>query len=259
MKNILWIPYCVPYDSISHAGGKSCNQDIKGFQKNGDFNIFVISFYNTDEADKIDLDYYGIKHELIELSNGFMKRTFRRILNLESTFNPWNATAGLLPNFQKNCLKNAVQKISYQMSMPDFVFLQWTEVALLAPYIKKMFPTCKLIIIEEDVTFLGYKRKADFCNNPIFKYFAKIRYSHLKCLELNALNLSDLVVVSNLKDLSLLEENGVDKKKLFCKVPYYKRNDNLRWKSNRKTIIFFGAMYRKENYISAIWFIKNVF
>ena len=62
--NILWISACVPYDSVPHAGGKNHNFYLKQiFKKN--HNLELLSFYSSDEKDKIDLDKYGIKNHLI--------------------------------------------------------------------------------------------------------------------------------------------------------------------------------------------------
>ena len=39
--------------------------------------------------------------------------------------------------------------------MPDIVILEWTNMVVLANEIKKIFPTCKIVASEHDVTFVA--------------------------------------------------------------------------------------------------------
>ena len=51
----------VPYDNIGHAGGKTHNYLIKYFQKKRDNQVYLISFAQEFEEEKIDLNHYGIE------------------------------------------------------------------------------------------------------------------------------------------------------------------------------------------------------
>jgi len=61
------------------------------------------------------------------------------------------------------------------------------------------------------------------------------------------------------KDKNLLINERIDPKKIHCICPYYSNMFDLKPDYASKNIIFFGAMDNSENYLSAIWFIENVF
>lgn len=258
-RNVLWISPYVPYDEVSHAGGKIENYYIKGLKKQ--INVELISCFNTNEKDKIDLDKYSIKATLQEVSSKKPKVFLRKLMNLESTLNPFNKYGGFLQNYLEMCLKRAIKQyyIANRDKKIDVIILEWTEVGLLLSYIKMFFPNSKIIMIEEDVAFLGLKRKAEFSKNKLQKLVKKYKYRRLKKLELDFLQNVDLIAVNNDKDLNLLLDNGINKDRMFILTPYFDNYYSIPYKRENNNIVFFGAMSRKENYLSAIWFIKNVF
>ena len=141
---------------------------------------------------------------------------------------------------------------------PKIIILEWTEVVLLVPYIKKLFPESKIISIEEDVSFLGIYRKILYTKNILQKKILSVHYNKLKKLELEALECSDVVILNNYKDKKLIEKEGVKSKKIFLWAPFFENMCHLQYKAKKNRIIFYGAMDRKENYLSVIWFIEKV-
>ena len=91
------------------------------------------------------------------------------------------------------------------------------------------------------------------------KKIARYKYDKLSRIEIKALKSSDLIILNNFKDKKLLEGFGV-KENIKVWSPYFdsmleiKRHEKL-----ENNIIYYGAMGRPENYLSAIWFIENVF
>ena len=76
---------------------------------------------------------------------------------------------------------------------------------------------------------------------------------------MKALNKCDLIVTHNEKDMQLLLDNNIPIEKQHVIVPYFMNMSSVVRNVTNKDIIFFGAMARAENYLSAIWFIENVF
>ena len=143
---------------------------------------------------------------------------------------------------------------------PDIVLLEFTQVILLSEDIKEIFPNAKIVASSHDVMYVGSKRVFDFENNIIKKYFRKKQYKNLKVQEVRALSCCDLVVTQNNNDIKILKENKVLKEKKFLMVsPYYDNYSDVVRTPQRDRLIFFGAMNRKENIESVIWFAKNVF
>lgn len=256
MKDLLWISASVPYDIVAHAGGKIQNYYLKYLKKQSNYHIKLISFYWEREKEKIDLHKYGIESILLKRSIFGFPRT---ILNLESFLNPYNRYANINQNYTIYQLKFALRQIKESGFRPYVIILQWTEMLVLIDQVKQFFPNAKIIGIEEDVKFLNFQRDYQNEKNPVSRYFKRVRYSILKRIELQACNKVDKVILNNEKDYRLLAENNIIHSKLFVWQPYFENRTECEYEGKSKNIIFYGAMGRKENYESAIWFIKNVF
>ena len=238
MKKVLWISLSAPYDSVAHAGGKTENYYVKG-TKNSGVDLRVLSFALEHERAKLDLEQYGIEYDI-----KFYPDNFSRQLKMMDIY---------------RYSLQAVKKYKREGYAPDVVVLQWTQMAFLIGRIKKAFPNAKYIVIEEDVTFLAYRRFYKYYKNPIKKLMFYLMYHVVKYLELKSVCMSDKTVCSNEKDKKLLWNTGVDKQKVINIVPYYQNMSEVEYKGTSKDIIFYGAMGRMENHMSAVWFLENVF
>lgn len=255
-KKILWISACVPYDTVGHAGGKIHNYYLKYLKANSDFNIKLLSFYWNNEKDKIDLDKYGIDHDLIERKIWHFPDL---LFNVESVLNPWNRYAGIDQNYTIIELKRMLKSYISNGFKPDIVILQWTEMVVLIDIIKKFFPDAAYVGIEEDVKFLNFERQLYRKNNScIKKLYLNARYKRLKKIELESCSKCNKVILNNPKDLNLLKNNGIDSVKLTEWQPYFDSFIDVPYKGNKKQVIFYGAMNRTENIDAATWLVTNV-
>lgn len=261
-KKLLWISPYVPYDTVGHAGGKTENYYLKHISKNDMFDVHLVSCCNPEEKEKLDLDYYNISNTVREIKSNQIYKIIKKIVNMESTLNPFNRYAGILQNYLeynlKYCLREYGKKLE-DKDTPDIVLLEWTETVLLIDYIKMLFPKAKVVSMEEDVSFLRYERKMKYSKRAFIKRINKYKYIKLRKIELSALRQSDLIVVTNDKDKHLLLDNMISLEKICCISPYFDNYINISYKKMNKDILFFGAMSRLENYLSAIWFIENIF
>lgn len=257
-KNILWISLCAPYDTVGHGGGKTHNYYLKKVFSSGFFNIDLITFCDLDEYDiaEKDLNSYGIKHVLIPWVHSISLSTIKRKLHLLNMLhNPFNQYGGATNEYYWEKIKETICKGNYE---PDIVILQWTEIALFADRIKRLFPGIKIIAIEEDVKFLASYRLITVADNLIKRQIAIRKYRALRRKELFELGYADLVITYSKKDEILLNEGGIEKTMVVS--PYFENYSFIkRSESECKDILFYGAMSRRDNYESAIWFIENVF
>lgn len=256
MEKLLWISLCPPYDKSPHAGGQNINYYLKRVSSEDTFDLTVVSFYSESEYKNLDLEYYRINSFLFQSEP---RSNLVRLLNtLEKKYSILNPYANFCDLYKANCIRTQLKKIQKLNYIPNKIILHWTQMTLLIDVIKDIFPDSKIISIEEDVAYLGIKRKRDYVDGRILKFLYGIKFNRLFKQEIMCLNKSDLIFVTNKKDKRLLIEQNVSKP-IINIVPYY--HNMLAYPRNyngNKNIIFFGAMNREENYLSVIWFIEKV-
>ena len=173
-------------------------------------------------------------------------------------FNPINSYANFLDSYKEHKVIVEINRLCEQDYKPDIVILHWTQMVLLISKIKQFFPLAKYIGIEEDVALLGFERKYNYVTQKLKKKIYEIKYKRLKKKELKALSLCHEIFVTNKKDQLLLQQYTI-KQPIYVLNSYFHNMSGLKRKyDGNKDIIYYGAMNRAENYLSAIWFIKHV-
>lgn len=258
MTKLLYISYFVPYDTVDHAGGKVHNFYIKKMQKQKDYDVTLLTMCYQREVAKLDLDRYGISHRLVILDRTKAQSLVRKLVSGFSYYNPWDSYSGILLNYERYRLKKMIREYARENKKPDLIILQWTQIVLLMPFIRRFYPDTPIVAIEEDVLFLNFYRKIGLAKSRLSKAIAGYQYRNMKKKELAALKKAQLVVTNNPKDCRLLEENQIEKEKLFVSSVYFENYDGVHRNCKWKDILFYGAMYREENHMSAMWFIEKV-
>lgn len=257
-KRILWISPYAPYDGVAHGGGKSHNFYVKYFHKSGFFDITLLTLCMDFEKDKLDLETYGIKHQITVLDQSILQKYIRLLVSGSAYRNPFDKSGGICLSYEQHRMSQMLAQYADTGAVPDIVILQWTFSLMMLEKIKKYFPDSRTIAIEEDVTFLNYWRKYEGAHAGYDKFFWKHRYSIMYREELRLLKKVDLIVTNNPKDTKLLVENSIPKQYIFTSAPYFQSYCEITRNVCGKDILFYGAMSRPENYESAIWFIENV-
>jgi len=257
-KKILWISPYAPYDGVAHGGGKTHNSYIKYLQKSGRYDITLLSLCLKEESFQLDLKDYGIKSYIYEMDcNGFTKM-FRLLISGLAYRNVFDKYGGVCLPFERYQVKRLLKKYLSERQVPDIVILHWTFSLMFLEQIKESFPKAVVCVIEEDVTFLNHERKMLSANGLFSGFFWKNRYRIMKQIELVGLSKADLIITNNFKDTALLVQNGIEQKQIFTSAPYIDNYSFVKRVNVTKDILFFGAMSRPENYLSAIWFIEHV-
>lgn len=257
-KKVLWISSFAPYDRVRHAGGQVHNFYLKRALQANNLEISLITFCDADQYYDVLEDHknYQLNSVVVPWVKDYTCTSVaRKLSSINNQYNPFTKYCGVTNNEYIVNILESIKKIN--CNDPDVIILQWTQVGLFISQLKKKFPKTKFVLIEEDVVFLSYYRKARVAKG-IKKPIANYRYNKVKQLELEALKMADLVVLNNPKDEKLVNDEKI--RKTWRWTPYFNNMVDLSRDSKlSKDIVFFGAMSRNENHDSAMWFINNVF
>lgn len=254
---IAWIASCAPFNAAPAAGGQTFNYYIKQFMNDSRFEIRLICWGDISKKKEIELENSKIKHNVI-YTDPSLKSKLRKIANIESSLNLFNRNANLISNYCSGQMLKTLKAYKDEGFIPDFIILEWSNTVVLANEVKKIFPSTKIVASEHDVTFVGYGRKKDYFKG-LKKLIWNIKYWQEKRVEIRALELCDYIVPHNRDNIDILVNAGIPRNKLKWLIPFFHDMSNCVRNSNKRDIMFFGAMHRPENYLSALWFIENVF
>ena len=252
--NVLYISMVLPYHDVASGGGKTFYHYIKGIQDAPDFHVTLLAKQLPGETfDSVNLnkaDFHALTNP--ELS---IKAPWLAVSELWSKLNPFRKYGNTL----RESIYRQIRKYLRAMTPMevDVIVLEFTEMVLMAPEIKKMFPGAVIFASEHDVTFLGQQRAYETAKNYLRKLLLSVRYKVRKKNELYALRYCDVVMPHNPKDQKMLTDNGVPKEKTFVLTPYFYSKPVLRQVSGRD-ILFYGAMGRAENCEAVLWFLDRV-
>lgn len=254
MIKILSISSVIPYDGISHAGGKTYNTYIKSLTKNPIFQVSVLAFSKNKDKEKNDFSKYGINNYTIISSGSFSADLSHLLFDFLGKFTDYGK---LYSGFKKKLVLQKLQELKGSNEFPEIIELEWTDMVLLAKDIKRKYPNVKIVASEHDVTFLGAYRRFQNSNKKNREKYKRI-YDLVKRLEIEALSCCDVVMPHNYKDANLLIDNNIPQNKIFTIVPYFHNMNNINRRQCNHDILFWGAMGRDENAEACRWFIKNV-
>lgn len=257
-RQILWISMMMPYNKVDHAGGKSFNYYINKFADNKENQISLIAKVLPNEEKFISTLNPRIKFYPVSMPKNKLKCILAYSKSFSSKFNPLYPYGNVLAKEIFDQMENHLRKLKSKSYCPQVIILEWTWMMLWIDIVKKYFPKAIYIATEHDVSFLGYKRKADLEKNVIKKLYKKVQFHNVKKRECIAANKCDYIITLNEKDKKLLIDEGINKEKIRIIAPYFAKPNKIKRVPNTTDILFYGAMGRPENAISAIWFAKNV-
>ena len=256
MIKILWISSCAPSRKAREAGGQTFQYYFNGILEDNRFQIRLISLGDTNRKKELENEFAGIEKHFIYSDEDLVSK-LKKLTNIESIFNPWNKYAGLISNYCASVMINTAVKYKTEGFSPDIIILEWTNTVVLAKQFHNIFPDSKIVASEHDVTFVGYERKKDYYKG-LKHLLWKIKYKNEKKVELNSLKLCELILPHNADNKKILIKNGISENKIMSLVPYFNNMSDCKRRNNQRDILFFGAMARMENSLSALWFIDHV-
>ena len=248
---------CLPYDKVGHAGGKTLNYYINSFANDDMYDVKLISKVLYDEKSHIK-DFNGIELYPITMPQNKVEKLLAYGQSINSKINPFYKYGNVLTKYIYVQIEKIVKNLKESNYYPDVIIMEWTYMTLFIEKLKRYYPNSKFIASEHDVSFLGYRRIYENETNKFKRLIEYISYINMYNNELRCLNLCDLIVTHNEKDKKLLIDNNINSDRIHVIAPFYEKFNCEIKDEIKKNIIFYGAMNRKENYLSAIWFIDNV-
>lgn len=256
MIKILWISSCAPSRKAKEAGGQTFQYYFNGMLQDGRFEIRLISLGDVNRKTELEKEFRGVKKKLIYSECDLFSK-IKKLTNIESMFNPWNKHASLISNYCSSVILDTAMKYKSECYTPDIIILEWTNIVVLAKQIHAIFPDSRIVASEHDVTFVGYERKKEYYKG-LKHLLWKIKFNNEKRIELDALRTCELVLPHNADNKEILIAEGIERSKIMSLVPCFNNMTSCRRNSNQRDILYFGAMARMENSLSALWFIDNV-
>lgn len=256
-NKLLFISMCLPFSRASNAGGKTLDFYINAFTSDDANEVRIIAKVLPSEEKELKNINKKAKLYPVSRPKNKIRLVASYIKSVNSKINPFYRYGNSLTKDIYIQIEKRIRQLKKENYYPDVIFLEWTQMVLFIDTIKKYYPLAKYIASEVDVSYLGKYRKAISINNCLKKGIYLKAYSNFKENELIAVDKCNLVIVQNNKDKNLLIRDGINGDKIHEIVPYYD-NYSIKRYPNKKDIIFYGAMNRIENSLSAEWFIDEV-
>lgn len=250
-KRVLWISPVPPLYKSKTAGEKTYNYYVHRLLESGEYEFKFISLCDNERKKSVELQNRELDISCICYEEA---QRIKKLSNIESKYSPVAHYCGLISNFcAKEIIRNC-KKLKAEGYYPDVLILEWTATVVLTSEIRKLFPAARIIASEHDVVFVGIERKSMYYNTLLWK----IRAKHEKAVEIAALKQCDVVLVQNPDNVRLLVNEGIKRECIKWLCPYYDDMSFVSRNPNKQDILFYGAMNRAENYLSAEWFIDHV-
>lgn len=256
--NILFVSAYLPHDKVPHAGGRTHLHYVRRFAEDSSNQVEVIGFVPADEMAALDLKGERFKATALEYPNGRLGSILHKSWRVMLRLFPKVRHGGVVSPFQERSLFSILRWRAQNGYSPDLIVLEWSQMALLAYWIKQVFPHAKIVSSLHDCLFQWAARTAESVRPGFSREVLLNRASFIREIEPAALQLADLVLVQSAKDAALLQEVGVPLDRVQVISPRFVLPDRVPDRVPSRDIVFFGAMDRVENHSACEWFLDEV-
>lgn len=237
----------MPSLKIPQAGQKIAYNYFK--ELSDSYEVYLIAFRNTFEKEYSNLEELNFCKEVHIIDQTFLSKIFHIFLH---PFLPFRVASRMN--------QSVVDLINHDLSLIQFDKIHF-EFTSAMQYVN-LFDSKKVILeaTAHDITFQSYHRKYQQ-SFGLKKLFYLLEYARFKRWEIKTLKKMSKIIVLNNKDLHILNKEKISPNNIEIKLPkidlkFYKINQNRR---EKESLIFWGAMNRKENDDAILWFLDAVF
>lgn len=142
----------------------------------------------------------------------------------------------------------------------ELIDLQWSASILLAPWIRSLNKSARIVGTYHDISEQRLKRRSSVEGHPLKSLAWKSQALVSRYADTLANRFLDRIVVLSEKDRSLLPVASKDHDKVLAVSPpvYFDAALPLAWEPAENNLLFVGTMYRWENHQAAQWFIQEI-
>ncbi|MDT8887878.1 glycosyltransferase [Aquirufa sp. LEPPI-3A] len=249
--NVLWIIPFTTHKNTPAAGSQLVYNYYQYLQNNTSFDISYIGltysdpdFYLMQDSFRLAVDFSFSKRRTL-IDKGFDFVCYKLVIPV---FKYINLSLFITNYVLKSNLRKSLDKCKSVGYKPDTIIFEFSHSGVLVDIVKEYFPESKCILTAHDLFYVNISRK--FNNTLVSKFYS----SQFQKYEFSKFRKFDTIITYNYKDLEILEKFNFPVSFLS---PFY----NL-WHTNEDVIkdgiLFWGALYREENYLSIFWFLDNV-
>jgi glycosyltransferase involved in cell wall biosynthesis len=243
---LLCLSYHVPYAGVRHAGGAFVHRHLEALAPCFDVTLAVPATEWT--VDALAAAPRALDATMIGSTGrpGRLPRGVDRAGRLLAGVSPGRATMSAL---------RGGPQLAALLATADLVEIQWTEMAVAAPLVKRLHPRLPVVCVAHDVVSQALARKA--ANERGVRATAHaLAAARARRVEPRLLSACDLVQVFSAKDATLLRGLGVTST-IEVIEPDLTRPSPPSLRSHEPVVLFVGAMDRRENYEAAEEFVEH--
>lgn len=159
-NKLLSISLCATLKNNNHAGGKVNCYYLQKLEKN--FDITYICGFSKNELNsnweerKLQGDY-----KIVCTQDYYKPSFFEKCINKLILLTKISVYIFFLDYYKTCSFLRELNKLKKNKYAPDTIILDWTQCIFLSKKVRKLFPASKIIGVEQDVSFLSYKRRID--------------------------------------------------------------------------------------------------
>jgi glycosyltransferase involved in cell wall biosynthesis len=249
---LLFISAHLPSPHAREAGQKTAFRNLKYLAEK--YDVHLVAFRNEPEKayDLSDLKFYCSSVKIFDINNS--SRIFQALLNPSL---PILVAARFIKGVEEylTCLVNK--------QIFDRVHCEYGQMAVYSKAFSKI-PIRSIYL--HDVMVQWALRRLIYYSNPVFKIFYLTDYLKVKNWERNFYSGFQKVYVPSGKDASFLQSVNSTLDSRIKVLPLdFQLNEIIQTPEayncncEKDSMLFWGAMNRKENETGILWFIKNIF
>ncbi|MEA9985953.1 glycosyltransferase [Subtercola sp. RTI3] len=248
------ISICVPYQGIDHAGGEYYRQHLTALATMYDLvSVSPGTRQNIESSELVDPS--NVQVRLLNRSGLLAHRRFKILRGIYLYLAGPSAGLVNMHAFRRD------KDIARSLKNSSVIEFQWTEMASVVKYVKKVAPDVPRILVAHDVVSQKYERRLAAESGRNRRLIKAIRLSRIRRGEVKLIRQMDRIISFSEKDAALLETLAPAVQIVVVRPPLGSVNlgrDRRDRGADTRRVLFTGAMGREENHDGVMWFLDEV-